>query len=314
MPSIPFNEMLRSERRRKDFLLALGFLGPNFAGFAIFVAFPVVFSLVMAFTNWTMISGVPLRFIGFANFADFLTNPRFWYYFYNTLFFMLGLPVTMFCSLLIAAVLSEDIRCRGLFRSLYYIPSLVSGVALLLLFKNLYNPEFGLINEALRWWFDVLQLDIEPPAWLHSPGWAKPAIVVMGIWLGIGGGNLILYLAAISNIPPALHEAAAIDGAGWWGRLRNVIWPQVAPTTFYIIVMGMIGGLQGGFEQARVLTFGGPFTDKGGATTTLSYFIYTKGFVEYELGYAAAISWVLFVFIFAITLFNWRFGSKYVND
>ena len=314
MAKITLREVARSERRRKDFLTALGFLAPNFIGFLVFVAFPVVFSLVMAFTNWTMIEQVPLRFVGVANFKDFLADPKFWYYFYNTAFLMIGLPITMFLSLLLAAVLSEDLRLRGLFRSLYYIPSLVSGVALLVLFRNLFNPEFGPINGALRAVFDLAGIEAEPPSWFLSLGWAKPTLVIMGVWLGIGGGNLILYLAAISNVPPEMHEAAAIDGAGWWGRLRHVIWPQVAPTTFYIIVMGVIGGLQGGFEQARVLTNGGPFGTHGGATTTLSYFIYNKGFVEYQLGYAAAVSWVLFVFIFGVTVFNWRFGSQYVND
>ena len=314
MPGITFGEMIRSERRRKDYFCALGFLAPNFAGFLVFVAFPVVFSLVMAFTNWTMIEKVPLQFVGLANFKDFLFDKKFWYFFYNTAFLMIGLPITMFCSLMLAAVLSEGIRLRGFFRSLYYIPSLVSGVALLVLFKNLFNPQFGPINESLRWVFGALGIKAEPPAWFWSLTWAKPALVMMGVWIGIGGGNLILYLAAISNIPPALHEAAAIDGSGWWGRLRHVIWPQVAPTTFYIIVMGVIGGLQGGFEQARVLTNGGPFGEHGGATTTLSYFIYNKGFVEYQLGYAAAVSWVLFIFIFGITIFNWKFGSQYVNE
>lgn len=301
-------------RRTKDIVAAWTFLIPNFGGFLVFVAFPVVFSLVMAFTNWTMIEKVPLQFVGLANFRDFLTDRRFWYYLYNTVFLMLGLPVTMFSSLLLAAVLSESLKLRAVFRSLYYIPSLVSGVALLVLFKNLFNPEFGLINLVLRQLFDLLRVNAEAPAWLLSLTWAKPAIIFMGVWIGIGGSNLILYLAAISNVPPELHEAAAMDGAGWWGRLRHVIWPQVAPTTFYIIVMGVIGGLQGGFEQARVLTNGGPFGQYGGATTTLSYFIYNKAFVEYQLGYAAAVSWVLFVLIFGITLINWKFGSQYVND
>lgn len=307
-------KMLRNERRRKDLFAAIAFLAPNFSGFLIFVAFPVVFSLVMAFTNWTMIDLVPLRFVGFENFADFLTDEQFWYFFYNTMFLMLGMPVMIFGSLLLAAVLSEDLRLRAVFRSLYYIPSLVAGVALLVLFKSLFNPEFGLINEWLRAVFGLVGLDLDPPAWLQSPGWAKPAFVLMGIWVGIGGGNLILYLAAISNIPPALHEAAAIDGSGWWGRLRHVVWPQVAPTTFYIVVMGMIAGLQGGFEQARVLTSGGPTGEHGPATTTLAYHIYIKAFEEYQLGYAAALSWVLFLFIFGFTLINWRYGSQYVNE
>lgn len=120
---------------------------------------------------------------------------------------------------------------------------------------------------------------------------------------------MLLYLAGIANIPRDLYEASEIDGAGVWGKFRHVTWPQLAPTTFFIVVMSFIGGLQGGFEQARVMTEGGP----AGTTTTLAYYIYTKAFEEFQIGYASAVAWVLFTIIFAITLVNWRFGSRYVN-
>jgi ABC-type sugar transport system permease subunit len=138
---------------------------------------------------------------------------------------------------------------------------------------------------------------------------ARDAIIIMGIWVAAGGGNMLLYLAGISNIPQDLYEAADIDGASSWAKFRHVTWPQLAPTTFFIVIMSFIGGLQGGFEQARVMTAGGP----AGTTTTLSYYIYTKAFEEFQIGYASSIAWVLFTLIFAITLLNWRFGSRYVN-
>jgi len=128
----------------------------------------------------------------------------------------------------------------------------------------------------------------------------------MGIWIAIGGSNMLLYIAALSNVPQELYEAAAIDGAGRWATFCHVTWPQLAPTTFFIVVMSFIGGLQGGFEQARVMTYGGP----AGTTTTLVYYIYTKAFEEFQIGYASAVSWVLFTIIFAVTLLNWKFGSK----
>jgi multiple sugar transport system permease protein len=134
--------------------------------------------------------------------------------------------------------------------------------------------------------------------------WAKPALMLMGIWTAMGGTTMLLYLAALSNVPKELLEAAHVDGAGAWARFRHVTCPQLAPTTFFVSVMATIGGLQGGFEQARVMTNGGP----AGATTTLSFYIYTKAFEELDLGYAAAISWVMFALIFIGTAANWRFG------
>src|SRR5206468_4249630 len=132
----------------------------------------------------------------------------------------------------------------------------------------------------------------------------------MSVWLAIGGNNMLLYLAGLSNIPPELYEAAELDGAGKWALFKYVTWPQLAPTTFFIVVMSFIGGLQGGFEQARVMTLGGP----AGTTTTLVYHIYQKAFEEAQIGYASAVSWVLFTIIFVITLANWKFGSREVAD
>jgi multiple sugar transport system permease protein len=150
----------------------------------------------------------------------------------------------------------------------------------------------------------VQQRSLQPPQWLNSVTWAKPAIMIMGIWTAIGGSNMLLYIAAISNVPSDLYEAAEIDGAGRWARFRYVTWPQLRPTTFFIVIMSLIGGFQGGFAQARVLTQGGP----AGSTTTLSYYIFTKGFEAREMGYASAVAWVLFIIIFAITALSWRYG------
>ncbi|OGV43162.1 MAG: hypothetical protein A2X48_16275 [Lentisphaerae bacterium GWF2_49_21] len=151
---------------------------------------------------------------------------------------------------------------------------------------------------------------LPPPEWLASYDWAKPAIMIMGLWMAIGSNNMLLYLAGLSNVPPELEEAADIDGASPFQKFWHVTWPQLAPITFFIVVMTVIGGLQGGFEMARTMTQGGPF----GSTTTLSYFIYNEGFATGRLGYSSAISWVLFIMVFSITMINWKFGSKYVND
>lgn len=151
---------------------------------------------------------------------------------------------------------------------------------------------------------------LDPPQWLQRYHWAKPALMLMALWAAIGSNNMILYLAGLSNVPPELYEASSIDGASRFQTFWHVTWPQLAPVTFFIVVMSVIAGLQGGFEMARSMTEGGP----AGATTTLSYYIYTEGFETGRLGYASAVSWALFLLVFTVTLFNWKFGNRYVND
>lgn len=151
---------------------------------------------------------------------------------------------------------------------------------------------------------------LNPPEWLAAYHWAKPALMIMGLWAAIGSGNMLMYLAGLSNISPELYEAGEIDGATRSQQFWHITWPQLAPITFFIFVMSVIGGLQGGFEMARTMTNGGP----AGSTTTLSYFIYAEGFETGRLGYAAAASWALFVLVFVVTLFNWRFGNRYTNE
>lgn len=151
---------------------------------------------------------------------------------------------------------------------------------------------------------------LEAPNWLTDYHWAKPAIMVMGLWISIGSTNMLLYIAGLTNIPRELYEAADIDGASAWQRFWAVTWPQLAPITFFIFIMSIIGGLQGGFEMAKTMTNGGP----GGATTTISFFIFSEGFETGRLGLASAIAWTLFLFVFVVTLFNWRFGSRMTNE
>ena len=314
------------KRGTRASLVAWCFLLPNFTGFCVFTVGPVLFSLGASFTNWTLAATVPLQFIGFENFRRLASDPEFRLYSINTIYLMLGMPVAIAGSLALAVMLSQRLRGVVVYRTLFYLPSFTAGVALFILWKKLYNPEFGPINLILQHVFGLAPS--QTPGWLSSTRnlfglavervamvsdqfglGARDAIILMGIWTTVGGGNMLLYLAGISNIPAELYEAAEIDGAGVWAKFRHVTWPQLAPTTFFIVIMSFIGGLQGGFEQARVMTAGGP----AGTTTTLSYYIYTKAFEEFQIGYASSVAWVLFIVIFAVTLLNWRFGSRYVN-
>ncbi|MSR84639.1 MAG: sugar ABC transporter permease [Candidatus Latescibacteria bacterium] len=387
-------------RRKRNLFLALGFLAPNLTGFMVFTFLPVLFSLGLSFFQWDTFSAP--RFVGFDNFVRLLGDPKLWFYLYNTLFLMLGLPLSIAGSLFLAVALSQKLRGIILYRTVFYLPTVTNGVALFLLWKWLYNPKYGLINSlllpvltwshlslvvrlilliCLGWWarhqwrqvrekwqeeheralvlhgailgtillaglgwigsgvaawgglvtwlqarFAILAgLDTvdDLPNWLSSSVdlgflswlgaesaayWAKTAIIFMGIWASVGGGTMILYLAALANVPDELYEASDIDGASRWQQFWHITWPMIIPTTFFVLVMGVIGGLQGGFEIAYLMTNGGPGKD-GDNTVTLGYYIYRAAFENLEFGYAAAVSWFMFVIIFSLTLFNWRFGK-----
>lgn len=168
----------------------------------------------------------------------------------------------------------------------------------------------GLCMVALRMPRLAASGGMSPPEWLANYHWAKPAIMIMAFWAAVGSNNMILYIAGLTNIPRQLYDAAEIDGANRWSRFWHVTWPQLAPVTFFIVVMSVIHGLQGGFEMARTMTQGGP----AGATTTLSYFVYIEGFESGRLGYASAVVWALFAMIMFVTLLNFKFGSQKVND
>jgi multiple sugar transport system permease protein len=302
-------EDARPMNPRRQALIALMFLLPNILGFLIFTAWPVVASLLLSFTSWDLLT--PARWVGLANFKELLgfhrvadgwhaNDPNFWKYFGNTLFLLMALPVNMMLSLCLAMVLNQKLRFTYGYRLVFFLPSVVSGIAIFYLWRWMYNPDFGLVNAMLA------QVGIEGPRWLTDVKWAKPALMLMGAWLAVGGTGMVLYLAALQGVSPELHEAAAIDGANAWQRFWAVTWPAVMPVTFFIFTMGLIHGLQAGFDAAYVMTGGGPF----GATTTLGYYIYQKAYVFFEMGYASAIAWVLFLIILAVTTLNWRHGGK----
>lgn len=291
-----------SAERRREAIAGYLFLLPNFLGFLIFVLGPVVAAFGLGFVKWDMAS--PPQFIGLQNYRRLLFHDQdFWRYVYNTVFLMLGIPVGMAASLLLAIVLNQKIRGRVIFRTIYFLPTMCSGVAIFFLWRWILDAEFGLANQLLT------RMGLPAIGWLTTTGWAKPSLILMGLWASVGGFNMILYLAALQNVPTHLYEAAEIDGAGRWRKFRHVTWPYLTPTTFFISIMSIIGGLQGGFEAAYIMTAGGP----AGSTTTISFYLF-KNIRDYkEFGYAASIAWVLFFMVFIFTLLNWRFGGRLVQ-
>ncbi len=309
----------QSRRRQvKDTLGACAFLLPNLLGFLIFTFFPILASLALSLTNWDVLQPLTAKsLVGLRNFVELLgfhreagrlaaNDPDFWKYLWNTLFLMFGIPVGMVCSLALALLLNQKLRGVTVFRTIYFVPSICSGVAVALLWRWIYNPEYGLLNSFL---FQFVHFQ-EGPKWLYSTALAKPALIVMGLWAGMGGLNCLLYLAGLQGIPRELYEAADLDGANWWHKFRHITWKLLSPTTFFILIMSIIGGFQGGFMQAFLMTQGGP----AGSTTTIMYYIYNNAFGGfYRMGYACAIAWILFLLVFGFTILNWKIGSKLVH-
>ncbi|MEI6916108.1 MAG: sugar ABC transporter permease [Armatimonadota bacterium] len=309
-----------TNKSSKESLAALGFLLPNLVGFLVFTFVPVFVSFGMAFTNWDLFHAP--RWVGLFNFEALLgwhydpvlkqtmmNDPFFWKYVGNTLFMMMAIPVGIAGSLCLALLMNQRLKGMTIYRTIYFLPTVCSGVAVLILWKWLYNDNIGLINNLLRGLGDVTGLPLNGPDWLGDTLWAKPALMLMGLWSGIGGFNMILYLAALQGVPRELYEASAMDGASGWKTFWAVTWPSISPTTFFILIMSLIHGFQGGFMQANVMTQGGP----AGSTTTIEYYLFNIAFTRFLMGYASAIAWVLFVVILILTLITWRLGGKVVH-
>ncbi|HOM80587.1 MAG TPA: sugar ABC transporter permease [Armatimonadota bacterium] len=296
----------------RENLTALAFLSPNLIGFLIFTLLPVLAGFLLSLCHWDLFH--PPRFVGLRNFVDLLgwytdegkvhaNDPRFWKYLGNTFFLMMGIPINMAASLLLAMVLNQKLVGRTFFRTIFFLPTICMGVGVMLLWMWILNPEFGLLNYLLS------LVNIQGPAWLKSYAWAKPSLMMMQLWVAMGGTSMILYLAGLQGIPPELYEAADVDGASGWDRFRHITLPLLTPTTFFIFITSVIGGFQGGFDAAYIMTRGGP----DGATTTISYYIFSHAFEWFNMGYAAAIAVVLFGLVLVVTLINWRYGGKRVH-
>jgi ABC-type sugar transport system permease subunit len=320
MKSNQGTEKILRAGKKGDSLAAMLFLSPNIIGFMVFTFIPIIASLFLAFCKWDVISGIAgIEWVGLKNFVKLLgfsyieneagirelasNDLDFWKFLYNTIFLMSAIPIGMAGSLCLALLLNNKIPLRNLFRTIYFLPTMCVPVALFLMWRWLFNDQFGIINWGLG------LAGVEGPDWLGTIKWAKPSIIISGLWMGIGGGGMILYLAGLQNIPKELYESAHIDGASAWKRFWHVTWPLLTPTTFFIFITSVIGGFQGGFEAAFMMTGGGP----ANSTMTLAYGIYQNAFLWFKMGYAAAISWVLFILVFIVTMINWKFGGRMVH-
>jgi len=280
--------MSPANARHKYLALAV-LLGPSLAGMFVFLMLPVASSFVLSFSSWDLIGEI--QWIGFDNYWKALADPAVLGALRNTVTFIAGyLPATVGIALGLALLLNRRIRGRVVFRAIYFVPVVTSWVAVSLIWKWLLNPQYGLVNVALGW------LGFKGPGWLFDPQWAMTGVILTSIWKDIGFVTVI-YLAGLQDIPEHLYEAASLDGATPWQRFRHVTLPMLMPTTFFVTTISLISSFQV-FDQVWVMTQGGP----AGATSVMVELIYKNAFSYYQMGYASAISWVLFALIFAVTI------------
>jgi multiple sugar transport system permease protein len=280
----------------------LFFLGPNVFLFFMFIAFPVLYGFFLSFQKWNVIE--PMQFIGMANYQRFFFEDKLTgKVVLNSINYSVGaLPAQMAFALFFALMLNQGVRLLGFWRGVFYLPMVTSAVAIGLIWKWLYAKQFGMFN-AMTGLLGVPRYD-----WLFDETLSLPAIVMTAIWAALPL-KIIFFLAALQNVPPELYEAAAIDGAGPWAKFRHVTWPLISPTTFFLVIIGIIGLLVGGFDLIWTMTKGGPLD----ATTTIVIHIFRNAFVYYDMGYASAMAYLLFLVILALTIVQWVLQKRWVH-
>lgn len=282
------------EVRRGDGRVALLFLLPDLIGFVVFTLVGVLGTLGISFLHWNLVA--PARWVGLDNFNEVLHDSLFWQVLWNTVYYTLGVvPLSTALGLLVALGLNRKLPGRVVLRAAYFAPFITTLTAAALLWQWIFDPQRGLIDSVLY----IVGVS-DPPGWLNSTRWAMPALIIFGVWRQLGF-SMVLFLAALQGVPRTLLEAATVDGANVWQRFRHVTLPMISPTTFFVVIITTIGSFQL-FDQAYILTNGRFSPDN--ATNTLVGYLYQKAFVDLNMGVASATAWVLFVIIFAVTIFQ----------
>lgn len=292
--------MKTSWMKRQQYLGYL-FIGPNMLGVLLFFIVPAAYSFYLMFTDYKFMNP-DTNFIGMANIRRMLQDEVFYTAIGNTLLFLLSVPLSIGLAFVVAVVLNRSVFLKKTLRALYFMPYITSGVAVAFVWMLLFHPNNGPINGILR------SLGVaHPPGWLSTMDTSMYAINIIWIWFMLGY-NMIIYLAALQEVSGELLEAAKIDGARTWQTVRTILWPLVSPTTFLLLITGLIMSIKQ-FGIIQAITQGGP----GNSTTVLSLFIYQNAFRYYEMGYASAISWALFLIILLFTAAQWMGQKRWVH-
>jgi len=279
-------------------LTAWLFVSPWIIGFILFTGGPILASFILSFTHWDIVN--PPQWAGIENYQDMLQDELFFQSLkVTTIYALIAVPLQIIVGLLIAILLNTKIRLIGLYRTLFYLPAILPVVSVAVMWRWILSRDWGLINWLLS------LLGIQGPGWLSEPEWVLPALILMSLW-GVGAGMLI-YLAGLQGIPTDLYEAAKVDGAGTWALFRYVTIPMISPVILFQLVVGLIGAFQV-FSQPFIMTQGGP------QNASLFYLLhlFRNAFEFFRMGYASALSWVLFIYIAILTVLVFRFSAAWV--
>jgi multiple sugar transport system permease protein len=290
--------MATSRLARREAIEGYLCISPWLIGFILFGGGPILASAGISLTDWSLLSSP--EFVGLKNYGTLYQDPLFWTAMRVTLIYTAAnIPLTIALGFALAVLLNQNVRLIALWRTVFYLPAVVSGVAVALLWLWVFNPELGLANRFLG------VFGIEPLGWYLSTQWALPMLIIMSLW-NVGGG-MVIYLAGLQGIPTELYEAAQIDGASAWRRFFAVTIPMMTPVLFFQVVIGIINSLQV-FTNAYIITQGGP------ANATLFYvlYLYLNAFSYFKMGYAAALAWILFLMILALTGLIFWSSSRWV--
>lgn len=297
---------LASAGSRRSLKVGLCFIGPWIIGFLAFTVIPLATSLYYSFTNY---NGLNVNdWVGFRNYKQiFTTDPYIRTAIYNTLYLaVLGVAIGCSLALILAFLLNQKVRGIGIYRTLYYLPTMLPIVVSAFVFTLVLDPSTGVVNSVLGWF------GIDGPGWLYSTTWSKPALVILGLW-GIGN-TVVIYLAGLQDIPKYLIEAATVDGAGWWARLRNVTLPMLSPIIFFNVLLAVISAFQNFISIFYLTSSGGGASLGGPANTTLTWglLIYENAFINSQIGYASAMSWLMFLFVMIVTVAMFGLSRRWV--
>lgn len=282
----------------REWLQGYGFAAPFIIGFLVFTAFPMIYSIYLSFHRWDMLSAP--QFIGFDNFVRMFQDERANLSLFNSGFYtVFAVPIQLVISFTLALALTQKIRFRDFYRSGFYLPIIVPLVAWSVVWQRILHPEFGILNEVLSWF------GIEPLNWLFDPALTKPAFIFMSLWMI--GRQMVIFIAGLGNIPDSLMEAASIDGASTWHKLRHITIPLMTPLIFYNMVVAIVNSFQS-FIPAKIMTDGGPQN----ATLFAVLNIYRNGFEYFNMGYAAALAWEFFIIVVGFTIIQFYVSNKWV--
>jgi multiple sugar transport system permease protein len=289
----------RSPLARREGRLFHLFALPWLIGFIFFTGGPIVASLVISFTKWELLS--PPEWVGLGNYRELLADANFVIAVKNTVYFGAGSAICgVIFNFVLALMLNLKVRGQAIFRTIIYLPSVLSGIATALLWVNVLHPDYGLVNHLLG------LIGIEGPGWLLDKNWAIPGLIMMSVWTT--GNAMVIFLAGLQGVPTQLYEVAELDGAGWWGRFWHVTVPMMSPIIFFNMIVAFIGSLQA-YSLILFMTNGGP----DNATLVLGLYVYRYAFQYFQMGYASTIAWALFFMIIVFTAIQFAVARRWVH-